>query len=177
MYKSEILSRWSHPSDYGGHSPDGDYMMCGQSRDSDALERSNYKRIFEDLVKKAIELGQADDTQTDHDEDPKQYVYDFRANHWAVGWVDQVIVKASAPEDLIRYCEEIYEAIENYPVYDEEHFSELEYTESSDYWAGMSVRDRCDIIKKHAPEVSIFAGRRDYIPDNNGGLDDYLRSN
>ena len=54
MYESEILHRWSHPSDYGGHSPDGDYMMCGQSRDSDALERSNYERICEDLVKKAI---------------------------------------------------------------------------------------------------------------------------
>ena len=176
MYESKTLGRWRHPSDYGGHSPVGDYTIAGQHRDSGALARSNYKRIFEDLVKKAVELGQPEDMETDYDKDPRQYVYDFHMGHWAVGWVEEIIIKARAPEALIHYAEEIREGLDNYPVYDEEHFSNLEHEESSKYWAGMSVRERCDIIKKHATEVSIFAGRRDYIPDNNGGLDDYLRS-
>lgn len=177
MYESKILKRWKHPESYGGHSPVGDYTIVGQHRDSDALARSNYKRIFEDLVKKAIELGQPVDAYTDNqDDEPKQYVYDFNMGHWAVGWVEEVIIRASAPEALIRYAEGIHEALQDYPVYDEEHFSELEHEESSTYWAGMSVRERYDIIKKHGPEASIFAARRDYIPDNNGGIDDYLRS-
>jgi len=177
MYESKTLGRWKHPESYGGHSPVGDYTIVGQHRDSDALARSNYKRIFEDLVKKAIELGQPVGAYTDYQEDePKQYVYDFNASHWAVGWVEEVIIKASAPEELIHFAEEIREALDNYPVYDEEHFSELEHTESSEYWARLSVRERCNIIKDKAPEVSIFAGRRDYIPDNNGGIDEYLRS-
>ncbi len=176
MYESDTLHRWTHPDSYGGHDPIGDYQLCGQSRDSDALERSNYKRIFEDLLKKAVELGQPEDTETDYREDePKQWVYDFRANHWAVGWVDQVIIRKEAPEALIHFAEEIRDAIDSYPVYDEEHFSELEVEEAENYWGSMPVKERYELIKEWAPEVSIFAARHDYVPSNDGGLDEQLR--
>ena len=177
MYVSEKLPRWEHPSSYAGHSPDGDYMICGQSRDSDALERSNYERIFQDLVKKARELGQPEGLETDYHDDPKQYVYDWRAHHWAVGWVEQVILKASAPEELIKMAEEIRDALDGYPVYDESHFSELEWTECEEYWNRCSVKERIEIIKESGSSASIFAARRDYsgIEDDNGSIHDWLR--
>ncbi len=176
MYQSESLTRWKHPDSYAGHDPIGDYQVCGQSRDSDALERSNYVRIFQDMLKKAIELGQPEGLQSDYLEDePKQWVYDFRAHHWAVGWVEQVILRASAPEELIKFLEEIRDALADYPVYDESHFSELEYEEANEYWASCPVKERYELIKEWAPEVSIFAARHASVPSNDGRLDEILR--
>jgi len=175
-YESKTLHRWTHPDSYAGHEPLGDYMVGGRSRDSDALEESNYRRIFADLMEKAVELGQPKNTETDYDEDnDKQWVYDFRAGHWAVGWVEQVILRKTAPEKLIQFAEEIREKLEGYPVYDDEDFSNLEYEQSNEFWKGSSVKERYEWIKDFAPEVSIFAARQDYVPENDGRLDEMLR--
>ena len=152
---------WVTPSDYAGHNPVGDYRGAGQSRDSDALERSNYRRIFEDLQAKADECWRSDS------------VYDFRASHWAVGWVEQIIVKADAPEPVLDLLVEIIDALEGYPVYDEEDFSALETEESEAFWDSLSIAERVELCQKAG--VSIFAARGGIPHDDSGYIYEWLR--
>jgi len=178
MYESKTLPRWTHPDSYMGHDPIGDYCICGRSRDSDALEESNHRRIFQDMLAKAIELGQAEGSEIDyHEDDDKQWVYDFRAHHWAVGWVEQVILRKTAPEKLIQFAEKIRERLDGYPVYDEEDFSNLETEQCEGYWNQCSVKERYRIIKESGSTVSIFAARHTYgdVRDDEGRLDEWLR--
>lgn len=122
------LPQWKHPSDYGGFSPEGDFGVVGQTRDSEALDRSNYERIFEDLQAFAEQFGDAPE-RDDIESGDMPWVYDFRASHWAVGWVEYVLVRQDAPDALQGMVREILDALANYPVYDDEHFSQLEYEE------------------------------------------------
>jgi hypothetical protein len=70
-------------------------------------------------------------------------------------------------------------ALADYPVADESHWSELEFSEACDYWASMSVRDRLEAIEhSHCRGVSIFAARRAELPsDDTGALQQYLNGN
>ena len=156
-------TKWIKPESYAGFSPDGDYLIYSQHRDSDCLSRSNYRRILEDLLK-LDGKHQTDDTEC--------FVYDFRASHWAVGWVEYILVKQDAPEEIKQAAGEIICALSDYPVYDESDWTELEHEEISNYWEGLSVNERMQYCKEN--NVSIFAARKDYIPENDGSLDQSL---
>jgi hypothetical protein len=177
MRVDEHIPVWEQPSSYAGHSPVGDYVVVSQHRDSTALTRSNYTRIYADVIAKAIELGQPAGIDIDPElPNDQQWVYSFRASHWAVGWVEYVILRKAAPDDLVTYVGEIRAALDDYPVYDEDHFSNLEHEEAEEYWRGLDIKGRIEaIVESHAP-VSIFAARRDYTPANDDGhLHEYLR--
>lgn len=103
---SEILEVWTLPSDYAGHSPTGDYLIYSRTRDSEIIEDVNFTRILEDL-------SEMDDE-----------VYSFTASHWAVGWVEYIIVPADASTAVIEKAEEIVSALSDYPIYDEDAVSE-----------------------------------------------------
>ncbi len=156
-YEPANLRRWTKPDSYFGEVwPDYYSAGVGQSRDSDALERSNFTCMVQ-------ALGGESET-----------VIVVREGHWAVGWVEWIAIHAT-DEKSLRVADEIAEALKDYPVVDEEHLSELEYTEACDYWASMSVCERIEVCKRF--HVSIFAARRDEIPDDgNGAIYDYLRS-
>ena len=216
------IREWEQPDSYGGYSPDGDYMAAGQSRDSSALERSNYARIFEDLQAEAAKHPEPDALDVErhpnkggidwdgnplpdwvgrckcgkstglwnhhvpdafkcehcgHVYDERGWVHDFRAGHWAVGWVEQIIVRRDAPDSVIIMLADIDAALEGYPVYDESHFRELEWTEATDYWSSLSVRDRAEYIRDTGCGASIFAARRGDMPqDDDGSLFEALTS-
>ena len=171
---AESLETWTSPSDYFGFDPIGDYPICGQSRDSDVLERSNYECIFQALTDKAIEL-ECQDNGINGEGDDSDMVYDYRASHWAVGWVETVLICQNAPQALLDYAIEIRNALSDYPVFDESHYCELEYQESQDYWESMAVSERVEIIQQYGSDASVFAARRDYVP-NDCGVEDYLRT-
>jgi hypothetical protein len=149
--------RWKHPDYYGGFSPDGDYLICSQHRDSDALERSNYECIGRELGAEAFDDGR------EHPEE-RPVVYDFRARHWAVGWVDYLLVRSDASADILERAGEILAALSDYPVYNEEHFSGLEYNETLDYWVSLPMSERVALCRENGE--SIFAARRDSPPDS-----------
>lgn len=154
-YTPEHLKRYTRPDSYAGPTWYEYFPFLGQSRDSDALERSNFRRGLE-LV------GGESDT-----------VLVVRDSHWAVGWVETIYIHES-DADALRKADEIRAALADYPVVDESDFSELEWEEVSHYWEGMSVRQRAEICAKYG--VSIFAARRDYLPpDDTGAIFDYLR--
>lgn len=168
------LSIWETPSDYFGFDPVGDIGVAAKHRDSDALSRSNFAvakaRLLEAAGPEAITDWDGDNM------DARPVVYDWRASHWAVGWVEYLMVRADAPQAVLDEAQAIVDELEDYPALDEDDWSQLEHEEASDFWASLSVRQRADYIKDYAPEVSIFAARRDYVPSNDGHLDEVLRS-
>ena len=130
---------WERPEYYGGFNPVGEYVLYSRNRDSDALENSNYVSMFKHLREAAEALGAPNS------------VYDWRASHWACGWVEYLMLKPDAPESLLIEAAEILNALSDYPVFDENHFSETEQSEANEIWRECySVRERADYIRQNA---------------------------
>ena len=133
---------------YRTHAP-----VLGQHRDSEALERSNYTVVSTDLLgrfgsKVSAHAPACEAVGTDWDAlpcdcPPDVVVETFR--HWAVGWTESLLVRVDAhrvrPTDLLEPTEawleavEWLEALEAYPVADEDHYSQLELDEACEYVA------------------------------------------
>ena len=146
----EILADtvWSHPSDYGGYSPDGAYIFASVNRDSNLLDQSNW-----DSINKAFEPFDQD------------FVITWRAGHWAVGWVEYFGIAENAPDEMIIEAAEIVAALEDYPILDESDYSERQYEAVQDYWENESIRYRLEIFKDSGAAEdgeSVFSIRRDY---------------
>jgi len=125
-----------------------------QTRDSEALDRSN----FEVCLK---ELGGESETVEVH-----------RFGHWGPGWFEIIIIEPNSPQAKI--ADDIEAALSDYPVLDDEHFSELEYAENSDYWASSPLRWKIEACKRAG--LSILQARHDYMPETSSGgpITDYL---
>lgn len=187
MHESDLIDEalaqrvWEHPSDYGGFSPDGDYVVCTRHRDSGTVARSNYQVAFRELRKVCEDFPDApEEPFPDRGGlSPRSggWVYDWCASHWAVGWVEYLMVRADAPQAVLQEAARIVASIEDYPVLDDDHHSQMEWDEITEYWASCSVRDRLELIKDSGSRVSPFAARRDSFPedDDNGALYNHLR--
>jgi hypothetical protein len=163
----ESMELWVYPGSYIGPDYSEFYCVLGQHRDSDVLTRSNYiraKEMLEAVVKKLGDAAWKDD---------ECLLQESSASHWAVGWVEGLLVHKDAPEELLREADEIVAALQDYPVLDESHFSDMEYEEMCAAWENMNLRDRIELCVRC--RISIFAARRDELPeDDQGMLRDYL---
>lgn len=130
---------------YRSHAP-----AITQHRDSDALERSNYTVIADDLLRRfgdyvsqhAEGCDVLDGTDSPACDCPRDVVTESY-RHWAVGWTESVLVRVEAgrvrsfdlhlPTTAWVASAEWLEALESYPVADEMHYSELEHTEALEY--------------------------------------------
>ena len=66
---------------------------------------------------------------------------------------------------MVAIGEDIENSLADYPILDEEHFSELEWEEKHEYWEACSIKERVELCRK--ARTSIFAARRDdEIPEN-----------
>lgn len=87
-----------------------------QTRDSEALSRSNFRVALEMLE------------ETDSDEKDSDYeTHSF--NHWGPGWFDIIIVKPGTKAHDV--AKDIESRLEDYPVLDEGDWSELESEEEN----------------------------------------------
>lgn len=151
------LEKWSQPESYAGASWNEYFVFLGQNRDSDAIDRSNFKCGL-------AAIGGESDT-----------VHIVRERHWACGWIEWIAIHQDDAEALSA-ADNIARRLEDYPVVNEDDLSELEYDEACEFWASLSVRERADYCRDNG--ISIFAARRDYLPDDpNGSLFDSLRAN
>lgn len=112
----------------------GEWLIAAAvHRDSRCLERSNF-RCFDKQLRAASEDGSVDIE---------------RFNHWAVGWVDYLIVNPASAE-TIKLAESIREKLDDYPVVDEQDFSELEMEEANGIWKDCyRPKERVEYIRKH----------------------------
>ena len=94
---------------YGGSTEHKDMLVSlSRSRDSDLLSESN----FEVALKK---LGGESDSVQIH-----------RFGHWACGWLEHILIDPK-DEKAVDLAKEIESSLEDYPILDEEHHSEMEY--------------------------------------------------
>jgi hypothetical protein len=123
------------PGEFGERNWSGPYhigvthmLSISQTRDSDALQRSNFSVISEDMISRF-----PNDCEI------------MRSSHWAVGWVEHLVVrvlksdyKPSMPIDweFTEAFEAICEwsdALASYPIADESDYSRREHEELVEY--------------------------------------------
>jgi hypothetical protein len=110
------LNRSGNPCAYWGES--GDWLVSyGRHRDSDLLTQSNWHTFIELLN----ELGKED-----------AYTIE-RENHWAVGWVEYILINPKCKE-AIALAEDVQRRLNDYPVLNEDDWSERESDARHEYW-------------------------------------------
>lgn len=125
------MTAFDGANNYAGETLDG-WFVLSQHRDSDAIARSNFECLRRDLEQEAEKAGAAGCVET----------HSF--GHWAVGHVDQIVLTAETPEPVIRFAENALARLADYPIYDDDHASDLEFTEAADYWDSLSPRDKVE---------------------------------
>lgn len=117
-------------------------LMC-RSRDSDLLTESNWACALEKL-----------DGESDN-------VVIHRFGHWACGWWEALCVEPNTPEYIIALDLEAHLA--DYPVLDEEDWSEREDEEAQTVWANCySDLERVEYIRDHRHQFE-FASMSDML--------------
>lgn len=158
----EALER---PSDFGYYGSIPLFRSWGltyaQTRDSDVLNRSNYRRLLEDAQ------GTATAEDGDNAEDASEYVDEITCSHWAYGWADHIVVKVLedpegdiVPENITHTFRFMADAClrlrDEYPVYDESDYSELETAECEaafeSEWNGV---DWDEVVPNGTPDQSV----------------------
>jgi hypothetical protein len=138
------------------------YVLAGQSRDSSALEESNFRSFRAALEKKAKELGVVAITIPDIDNELEPVVVE-RSSHWAVGWVETLLVHKDSPVVLLEWCDTQLERLDGYPVFDESDYSELETEQAATVWRDCyRVADRLKYIREHRSQFE-FRGLGDML--------------
>lgn len=131
IYEPEHLKLWTMPDHYFGAVWPAYYVFLGQHRDSDSLTRSNFQCAL-----KAIG-GESETVHVVHE------------GHWAVGWVEWIAIHQDDHEAL-RKADEIMRELEEYPVVDEMHWSEVEMEEANEVWTQCySDKERLEYIRQN----------------------------
>jgi hypothetical protein len=74
----------------------------------------------------------------------------------------------------LEKAEEVMKGLEDYPILDDEDYTERENEVIQEAWKWMDIRERVKVIKKYSREdTSVFAARRDYCPPDYG-IEGYL---
>ena len=124
------------------------------TRDSQIISESNWTEILKAL--KEIE--------------PEGENWEvFQASHWACGWIDQIIYNTEC-EAIVEKLVELECAIDDYPILNEDDWSERESEAVQKYWSELSLNEKIEYCAEN--DTSIFAARLDYAPDK---VDMYLR--
>ena len=165
---------WERPDSYGAWdslaNPVGDYCIYSRHRDNEILVNVNYEEILNSLYKlqekistQLMESGEKPSPDEEWEEwEQRPWVYDFRAGHWAVGWVEYIIVRKDAPYEILKEAGEIVCALAQYPVLNDQAYSDACWEAINAEWEGARMQDRIEYCKD--VEISIFAARRDEVP-------------
>lgn len=130
----------------------GQYLVVlSRNRDSSILEESNWDAALKLLG------GESDDNG------PVQI---HRFGHWACGWFELLLVN---PDDDAKraIAEDIENSLSDYPILDDDDYSDREYTYACDTWESFTIADRVDYLQR--AQLCIFAARRAELPDDPQG--------
>lgn len=147
--RTDILTLWTRPNSYMGPDYYDYYTLpqdCGITRDSDTLARSNYRVALEMLG------GESDASETDN---PAVMV--IRDSHWAVGWIEYILVHKDAT-DKVAILIDIVSALDSYPVLDDSDFSQEECNEADETFDNNSrefVKEILEYLEFKDPTITI----------------------
>ena len=138
----EALTPWTVPDSWFGKHWHGWFVGLSQHRDSDALDRSNFRAALEALS------GESETVQV------------VREGHWAVGWIEWIAIEGSDLQAL-RTQYEIEGSLQHYPVLDEMDFSEEEAEEANEVWMNCyDERERIEYVRDN-PDQFYFSSWSD----------------
>jgi hypothetical protein len=126
--KRKALELWKYPANYMGTEYFDYYVGPSVTRDSDIMEQSNFNVALD-------RLG--------GENEPDVIV--ARASHWAVGWVDTIYVHKDAA-DKVKILESIENSLENYPVLDDDNYSELQMDNLAESWDSWMLNEAKDLL-------------------------------
>lgn len=96
-------------------------------------------------------------------------VYSWRAGHWAVGYIDYLMIDKNAPKEIKDAAEKILDDLESYPSLDEDDLSEREWNRAQEFWESLDLREKIKLCADNG--ISIFSARESGIPQaDNGGI-------
>lgn len=116
-----------------------------KTRDSDILTQCNYECVI-----KAFEnIGY--DGESDNPENDLIQVHSF--NHWACGYFDLILVNPFN-ETAVNLAIELTESLNNYPVLNDERFSELQLEDQYKSFKNCYKSDYISELEKQFPELT-----------------------
>jgi hypothetical protein len=146
-YEPECLEPWERPDSYMGETYEDYFVVYSKSRDSDLLTQSNFDAILKEHGdKEGVEVN--------------------RASHWAVGWVEFIMVRKDAPRDVIEALDNDICYLEDYPVLDENDFSSREFEETIE---NIKSQAKVSLTDEEAGEVFRRLPDDDTQPVDGGG--------
>ena len=101
------MQKWSRSENYIGESYNDYYVLLSRHRDSGLIEESNFYSALKMLN------GESDTVKV------------IRASHWAVGWIEVILIHESDKVSVDK-GNEIEESLESYPILNEDDFYERE---------------------------------------------------
>jgi len=113
-YSDYRPTEFDHPGSFLHDQQDWLVVPVGQNRNSEALDRSNFR-----MAEQMLSVSQ--------DPSDNDCYENHRFGHWACGWFEILIVKPGS--DCERIAKEIEDSIESYPILDGSDFSTLENEE------------------------------------------------
>ena len=108
------MQKWSRSENYIGESYNDYYVLLLHHRDSELVEESNFWSALKMLN------GESDTVKI------------IRFRHWAVGWIEMILIHESDKESINK-GNEIEKALESYPILNEDDFYERK-SEKRDEW-------------------------------------------
>jgi hypothetical protein len=108
------MKKWSRAENYIGESYFDYYVLLSRHRDSGLIEESNFNSALKMLN------GESDTVKV------------IRASHWAVGWIEVILIHESDKVSVDK-GNEIEESLGNYPILDEDDFYERESEKRDEY--------------------------------------------
>ena len=144
------VKEWKRPDCYMGAEWYGWYSAgFGQSRDSDALEASNFQSAYDALKSLAGQLSvETHDIPGALDDECSVQI--VRESHWAVGWVEWIAIHSTNTAALDK-ARELCQRANDYPVLNEEDFSRREDEECEQVWRECySASERVDYLRHHS---------------------------
>ena len=105
------------------------------NRDSDCLSKANWQSVLDSL---------SDCFDGEEEQDVETHSF----NHWACGWFEILIVRPGSPAE--RILKDIERRLEDYPILDEEAFSNLEHEEADSTWRNCyNDRERIAYMRRY----------------------------
>ena len=121
-------------------------LDLSQTRDSGPLERANFTSALKLLG------GESETVQV------------HRFGHWGPGWYEIIIINP-VDQKVVAIGEDIENSLADYPILDEERFSELEWEEKHEYWKHVQSKN-----------VLSYAGRRELRSLPRGAMTKYRKT-
>ena len=114
---------------YAGEIPEDKWhVLLTRSRDSEILTQSNWAVALEELG------GES------------EHVEIHRFGHWACGWWEALCV--AKDREAWETVMKLHESLHDYPVLDEEHFSEMEMEEANRIWSDcFDPKERVELLR------------------------------